>query len=87
MEALGLTPALPLIAFWTASSPKHRIARPPQTPLPLCGTILTQLTCHALRMAEFEAELPGEGGSHGGHMVSTWLTMCFLACRSRTAVP
>jgi len=46
--------------------------RPLQTPLLLCGAILTQLTCHTLRMAEFEAELPRGGRfawqPHGSHM-------------------
>ena len=49
----------------------------------------SQLTCHALRVAEFEVELPGRftwqphGQNMASHMAKTW----HLACRSRTALP
>ena len=62
------------------------VGETPADPPAAAQSQLTCHTCHTLRAAEFEAELPGEGGSHGGHMASTWRSMCFLACHSRTAV-
>jgi hypothetical protein len=65
-----------------------------ETPADPPATVQSQLTCHTLCVAEFEAEL-GRGGQftwqpHGGHMAlhmashmaKTW----DLACCSRTAV-
>jgi hypothetical protein len=43
-----------------------------ETPADPPAAVQSQLTCHALRAAEFERELL-EGGSHGGHMAATCL--------------
>ena len=51
---------------------RHHSRYAGETPADPPAAAWSQLTCHALHAAEFEAELGREGGSHGSHMAATW---------------
>jgi len=59
---------------------RHHSRYAGETPADPPAAARSQLTCHALRMAEFERELPRGGGltwqphgvPHGSHMLTIW---------------